>query len=74
MSSKGNRSDEERIRQLDAKYGTIVGMIQGDDQKHVVLLPKDLSDDRHEVEQDFDVNEGASHEEIRRYTGPDALA
>jgi len=36
---KRYQSNEESIRQLDAKYGNLVNMIQGLGQKHVPLLP-----------------------------------
>ncbi|KAH0344792.1 hypothetical protein KCU81_g4711, partial [Aureobasidium melanogenum] len=76
---KRYQSNEEQIRQLDAKYGNIVSMIQGLGQKHVSLLPENLGDEHYEAEQDFDEDERASHEKIRKwastvYTGPDAPA
>jgi hypothetical protein len=76
---KRYQSNEEQIRQLDAKYGNIVSMIQGLGQKHVSLLPENLGDDHHEAEQDLDDDERLSHEKIRQwastvYTGPDAPA
>jgi hypothetical protein len=76
---KRYQSNEEQIRELDAKYGNIVSMIQGLGQKHVSLLPENLGDDHHDAEQDFDDDERASHEKIRKwastvYTGPDAPA
>ncbi|KAG9519021.1 hypothetical protein KCU93_g8228, partial [Aureobasidium melanogenum] len=74
---KRYQSNEEQIRQLDAKYGNIVSMIQGLGQKHVSLLPENLGDEHYEVEQNYDEDERASHEKIRKwastvYTGPDA--
>lgn len=36
---KRYQSNEESIRQLDAKYGNLVSMIQGLGQKHVPMLP-----------------------------------
>jgi hypothetical protein len=74
---KRYQSNEEQIRELDAKYGNIVSMIQGLGQKHVSLLPENLGDDHHDAEQDLDDDERASHEKIRKwastvYTGPDA--
>lgn len=74
---KRYQSNEEQIRELDAKYGNIVSMIQGLGQKHVSLLPENLGEDHLEAEQDFDEDERASHEKIRQwastvYTGPDA--
>ncbi|CAD0113928.1 unnamed protein product [Aureobasidium uvarum] len=76
---KRYQSNEEQIRQLDAKYGNIVSMIQGLGQKHVSLLPENLGDEHQDAEQDFDQDERASHEKIRKwastvYTGPDAPA
>jgi hypothetical protein len=74
---KRYQSNEEQIRELDAKYGNIVSMIQGLGQKHVSLLPENLGDDHHDVEQNLDDDERASNEKIRKwastvYTGPDA--
>jgi hypothetical protein len=74
---KRYQSNEEQIRELDAKYGNIVSMIQGLGQKHVSLLPENLGDDHHDAEQDLDDDERASNEKIRKwastvYTGPDA--
>ncbi|KAI4788287.1 hypothetical protein E4T44_13499 [Aureobasidium sp. EXF-8845] len=74
---KRYQSNEEQIRELDAKYGNIVSMIQGLGQKHVSLLPENLGDDHHDTEQDLDDDERASNEKIRKwastvYTGPDA--
>ena len=75
---KRYQSNEEQIRQLDAKYGNIVSMIQGLGQKHVSLLPENLGDEHYDAEPDFDdEDERASHEKIRKwastvYTGPDA--
>ncbi|THW20665.1 hypothetical protein D6D24_02168 [Aureobasidium pullulans] len=74
---KRYQSNEEQIRQLDAKYGNIVSMIQGLGQKHVSLLPENLGDDHYEAEEEFDDDGGASNEKIRKwastvYTGPDA--
>ncbi|KAI5241499.1 hypothetical protein E4T42_07982 [Aureobasidium subglaciale] len=71
---KRYQSNEEQIRELDAKYGNIVSMIQGLGQKHVSLLPETLGDDH---QQDMDDDERASNEKIRQwastvYTGPDA--
>jgi len=76
---KRYQSNEEQIRELDAKYGNIVSMIQGLGQKHVSLLPENLGDDHHDVEQDLDDYERASNEKIRKwastvYTGPDTSA
>ena len=67
---KRYQSNEEQIRQLDAKYGNIVSMIQGLGQKHVSLLPEKMGED------DFEEDEHASHEKIRQwastvYTGPE---
>lgn len=74
---KRYQSNEEQIRELDAKYGNIVSMIQGLGQKHVSLLPENLGDDHHDAEQDLDDDERASNEKIRKwastvYTGADA--
>jgi hypothetical protein len=76
---KRYQSNEEQIRELDAKYGNIVSMIQGLGQKHVSLLPENLGDDHHDAEQDLDDYERASNEKIRKwastvYTGPDEPA
>lgn len=38
------QSNEEQIKQLDAKYGNLVSMIQGLGQKHKTMLPADPDD------------------------------
>ena len=35
------QSNEEQIRQLDAKYGNLVSMIQGLGAKHKEMLPEE---------------------------------
>lgn len=42
---KRYQSNEESIKQLDAKYGNLVSMIQGLGQKHVPLLPGKFAED-----------------------------
>ncbi|PPJ55850.1 hypothetical protein CBER1_07444 [Cercospora berteroae] len=59
------QSNEEQIRQLDAKYGNLVSMIQGLGQKHKELLPEDIAV---EDEQEDDGSERAlSDEKIRNW-------
>ena len=41
---KRYQSNEKQIRELDAKYGNLVSMIQGLGEKHQNLLPKDVDD------------------------------
>lgn len=41
---KRYQSNEQQIRELDAKYGTLVSMIQGLGAKHKDLLPKEPED------------------------------
>jgi len=41
---KRNQSDTERIRQLDAQYGSLVSMISGLGQKHVPMLPDKIEE------------------------------
>jgi hypothetical protein len=76
---KRYQSNEDQIRELDAKYGNIVSMIQGLGQKHVSLLPENLGDEHQHAERGFDEDERTSHEKIRQWastvgTGPNALA
>lgn len=49
---KRYQSNEESIRQLDAKYGNLVSMIQGLGQKHVSLLPEKLAQDEEDEERE----------------------
>ncbi|KAM3416217.1 hypothetical protein BST61_g7823 [Cercospora zeina] len=59
------QSNEEQIRQLDAKYGNLVSMIQGLGQKHKEMLPEDIAA---EDEQDVNGSEKAlSDEKIRKW-------
>ncbi|KAF4555058.1 Hypothetical protein D9617_3g021270 [Elsinoe fawcettii] len=57
---KRYQSNEESIRQLDAKYGNLVSMIQGLGQKHAPMLPETKGDN--EDEQDAE-----SAERVRRW-------
>lgn len=52
------QSNEEQIKQLDAKYGNLVSMIQGLGQKHKDMLPED-PDDAMEDEHPEDVLDDA---------------
>ncbi|GAB7350477.1 hypothetical protein MBLNU459_g1073t1 [Dothideomycetes sp. NU459] len=57
---KRYQSNEESIRQLDAKYGNLVSMIQGLGQKHQPMLPG-----KDEVDEDAEDRESA--EKIRKW-------
>ncbi|USW52010.1 hypothetical protein Slin15195_G053290 [Septoria linicola] len=59
------QSNEEQIKELDAKYGNLVSMIQGLGQKHKELLPEDVA-----IEDDEDVDgseKAVSDEKIRKW-------
>lgn len=49
---KRYQSNEQQIRELDAKYGTLVSMIQGLGAKHKELLPKEPDDGVFNVDDD----------------------
>ncbi|KAF2220507.1 hypothetical protein BDZ85DRAFT_203624 [Elsinoe ampelina] len=61
---KRYQSNEESIRQLDAKYGNLVSMIQGLGQKHAPMLPENKGDDEIDVEGEQDAE---SAERVRRW-------
>ncbi|KAG8628406.1 hypothetical protein KVT40_004279 [Elsinoe batatas] len=61
---KRYQSNEESIRQLDAKYGNLVSMIQGLGQKHAPMLPDTKGDDEVDVEGEQDAE---SAERVRRW-------
>lgn len=54
---KRYQSNEASIRQLDAKYGNLVSMIQGLGHKHVSLLPDKLGGGEMEMQEDQQSNE-----------------
>lgn len=59
---KRYQSNEESIRELDAKYGSLVSMIQGLGQKHQPMLPE-----KDEVDEDEDAEDRESAEKIRKW-------
>ena len=59
---KRYQSNAERIRQLDAKYGNMVSMIQGLGAKHLSLLP-----DAKEDEDNFPALRGKSIQDIKNW-------
>lgn len=60
------QSNEEQIKELDAKYGNLVSMIQGLGQRHKEMLPEDIVVE--DEEDDVDGSEKAlSDEKIRKW-------
>jgi len=59
------QSNEESIRQLDAKYGNIVSMIQGLGKKHKDYLPADLH--LEEGDEEAAMEDAKSNEKVRRW-------
>lgn len=55
------QSNEEQIKELDAKYGNLVSMIQGLGQKHKVMLPEEPT------EEDEGREDAISDEKIRKW-------
>ena len=62
MCVKRYQSNEESIKQLDAKYGNIVSMIQGLGQKHVSMLPNTPGDGEGDMDDDH-----VSADKIRKW-------
>lgn len=60
---KRYQSNEESIKELDAKYGNLVSMIQGLGQKHVSMLPDNPGDGEEDMEED----DHLSAEKIRKW-------
>ncbi|KAK3676021.1 hypothetical protein LTR78_004213 [Recurvomyces mirabilis] len=58
------QSNEEQIRQLDAKYGNLVSMIQGLGAKHKELLPDEPAEEEEEEVVEFDKK---SEEKVRKW-------
>ncbi|KAK4554720.1 hypothetical protein LTR86_008222 [Recurvomyces mirabilis] len=58
------QSNEEQIRQLDAKYGNLVSMIQGLGAKHKELLPDEPAEEEEEEVVEFDKK---SEEIVRKW-------
>lgn len=58
---KRYQSNEESIRQLDAKYGNLVSMIQGLGQKHAPMLPEKAEDDQEST------HDAESAERVRKW-------
>jgi hypothetical protein len=57
------QSNEEQIKQLDAKYGNLVSMIQGLGEKHKEMLPEEPES----AEDDALHHDAASDEKIRKW-------
>ncbi|EGP88839.1 uncharacterized protein MYCGRDRAFT_108640 [Zymoseptoria tritici IPO323] len=55
------QSNEDQVKELDAKYGTLVSMIQGLGQKHKDYLPEEPED------ADEDVASHLSNEKVRKW-------
>ncbi|KAF7196294.1 hypothetical protein HII31_02361 [Pseudocercospora fuligena] len=58
------QSNEEQIKQLDAKYGNLVSMIQGLGQRHKEMLPEDPDPEEQDEERHDDA---VSDEKIRKW-------
>ncbi|KAK5113285.1 hypothetical protein LTR85_010902 [Meristemomyces frigidus] len=58
------QSNEDQIRELDAKYGNLVSMIQGLGKKHKDYLPLDPEPDQ---EEETAVEDGRSNEKVRKW-------
>lgn len=61
---KRYQSNEESIRELDAKYGNLVSMITGLGQKHTPMLPEKIETEENENDDEHD---RASNEKIRKW-------
>ncbi|KAK5136091.1 hypothetical protein LTR08_004141 [Meristemomyces frigidus] len=57
------QSNENQIRELDAKYGNLVSMIQGLGKKHKDYLPLDPEPDQEETA----MEDGRSNEKVRKW-------
>lgn len=58
------QSNEEQIKQLDAKYGNLVSMIQGLGERHKEMLPEEPEADTQDEERHDDA---VSEEKIRKW-------
>ncbi|KAK3709674.1 hypothetical protein LTR37_010701 [Vermiconidia calcicola] len=61
---KRYQSNEKQIRELDAKYGNLVSMIQGLGAKHKDMLPTEPDEDQEGAEAEAD---GVSAEKVRKW-------
>lgn len=64
---KRYQSNEESIRQLDAKYGNLVSMITGLGHKHTPLLPDKIDGDGDEIDAEAEESDHLSDEKIRKW-------
>ncbi|KAK1073553.1 hypothetical protein LTR12_007239 [Friedmanniomyces endolithicus] len=61
------QSNEEQIRELDAKYGNLVSMIQGLGAKHKELLPHEPAENVEEVEENDEQMDKKGLERVRTW-------
>lgn len=61
------QSNEEQIRELDAKYGNLVSMIQGLGKKHKDYLPNEPDPEAEDFEGEEVFEEAKDNEKVRRW-------
>ena len=64
---KRYQSNEKQIRELDAKYGNLVSMIQGLGEKHQNFLPKEPDDNEVDVKEPPIEEDGQRDEKVRKW-------
>lgn len=64
---KRYQSNEKQIRELDAKYGNLVSMIQGLGEKHQNFLPKEPDGDEVDVKDEPAEEDGRRNEKVRKW-------
>ncbi|KAI7231186.1 hypothetical protein KC330_g6564 [Hortaea werneckii] len=61
------QSNEDQIRELDAKYGNIVSMIQGLGKKHKDYLPNEPDPEAEDIEGEEVFEEAKDNEKVRKW-------
>ena len=64
---KRYQSNEKQIRELDAKYGNLVSMIQGLGEKHQTFLPKEPDADEADVKDEPGEDDDKRDEKVRKW-------
>ena len=64
---KRYQSNEKQIRELDAKYGNLVSMIQGLGEKHQNYLPKEPDAEEADVNNDDAEDDAKRDEKVRKW-------
>ena len=64
---KRYQSNEKQIRELDAKYGNLVSMIQGLGEKHQNYLPKEPDAEEAEGNDDLGEDDSKRDEKVRKW-------